>query len=107
MTYFLERVIPVAEQAGVRMALHPDDPPIPEPLAGVAQIASTLDQYRQIFDIVLSEANGMLFCQGCVTEMGVNVYDAIAEMGSQNKIIFVHFPKCSRSPTLFSGSFLG
>ena len=91
ITYFLEQVIPVAEQAGVRMALHPDDPPIPESLAGVAQIASTLDQYRQIFDIVPSEANGMLFCQGCVTEMGVNVYDAIAEMGSQNKIIFVHF----------------
>ena len=91
MTCFLERVIPVAENAGVRMALHPDDPPIPEPLAGVAQIASTLDQYRQIFDLVPSKANGMLFCQGCVTEMGVNVYDAIAEMGSQDKIIFVHF----------------
>ncbi len=91
MSYFLKRVIPVAEEAKVRMALHPDDPPIPEALAGVAQIASTLDQYRKIFDISPSDANGMLFCQGCVTEMGVNVYDAIQEMGSKNKIIFVHF----------------
>jgi len=89
--YFLKRVIPVAEKAGVRMALHPDDPPIPELLAGVAQIASTLEQYRRIFDLAPSDSNGMLFCQGCVTEMGVNVYDAIREMGSKNKIIFVHF----------------
>ena len=91
LTDFLKRVIPVAEEAGVRMALHPDDPPIPEPLAGVAQIVSTLDQYRKIFDIAPSDANGMLFCQGCVTEMGVSVYEAIREMGSKSKIIFVHF----------------
>ena len=91
MAYFLERVIPVAEAAGVKMALHPDDPPIPEPLAGVAQIASTLDQFRRIFNHVPSESNGMLFCQGCVSEMGVNVYDAIQEMGSKGKIIYVHF----------------
>ena len=64
ITHFLEGVIPVADKVGVRMALHPDDPPIPEPLGGVAQIASTLDQYRRIFDIVPSDANGMLFCQG-------------------------------------------
>ena len=42
ITYFLEGVIPVADKGGVRMALHPDDPPIPEPLGGVAQIVSTL-----------------------------------------------------------------
>jgi mannonate dehydratase len=89
--YFLKRVIPIAEQAGVRMALHPDDPPIPEPLAGAAQIVSTLEQYRRIFDVAPSDANGMLFCQGCVTEMGVNVYDAIREMGEKNKIVYVHF----------------
>ena len=91
MAYFLRRVIPVAEEAGVRMALHPDDPPIPEPLGGVAQIVSTLEQYRRIFDLAPSDANGMLFCQGCATEMGVNVYDAIREMASKNKIVWVHF----------------
>jgi mannonate dehydratase len=91
MAYFLERVIPVAAEAGVRLALHPDDPPIPEPLAGIAQIASTLDQYRHIFDMAPSPSNGMLFCQGCVTEMGVDVYEAIDEMASKDKIVFVHF----------------
>ena len=89
--YFLKRVIPVAAEARVQMALHPDDPPIPEPIAGVAQIASTLDQYRRIFDLAPSNANGMLFCQGCATEMGVNVYEAIREMGTKGKIVFVHF----------------
>ncbi|MDP6114926.1 MAG: mannonate dehydratase [Planctomycetota bacterium] len=91
MEHFLERVIPAAEEAGVRMALHPDDPPIPEPLGGVAQIVSTLDQYRRIFDASISDSNGMLFCQGCVTEMGVDVYESIHEMASSNKIVFVHF----------------
>jgi mannonate dehydratase len=91
MSYFLKGVIPVAEDAGVRMALHPDDPPIPEPLGGVAQIVSTLDQYRRIFAAAPGDCNGMLFCQGCVTEMGVDVYGTIREMGLRNKIVFVHF----------------
>ncbi|MCZ6678838.1 MAG: mannonate dehydratase, partial [Candidatus Poribacteria bacterium] len=92
MEKFVTAVIPVAEKAGVRMALHPDDPPVPEPLGGVAQICSTLDQFRRIFDIVPSDNHGMLFCQGCMTELlGANVYDAIAEMASKNKIVWVHF----------------
>ncbi len=89
---FLKAVIPVAEKAGVRMALHPDDPPVPEPLAGVAQICSTLDQFRRIFDLVPSDNHAMLFCQGCMTELlGQGVYEAIAEMASKNKIAWVHF----------------
>ena len=88
---FLIRVIPAAEASGVRMALHPDDPPIPEPLGGVAQIASTLDQFDRIFSIVPGDANGMLFCQGCVTELGADVYEAIRDLATRNKIIYVHF----------------
>lgn len=92
MEYFLKRVIPVAREARVRMALHPDDPPIPEALAGVAQIASTLEQFRRIFGAVPSDSNGMMFCQGCMTELlGTNVYDAIRELGSKNQIVYVHF----------------
>lgn len=95
IAYFLKAVIPVAEQNGVRLALHPDDPPMPPglpPLAGAAHIVSTFDQYHRIFDIAPSPSNGMLFCQGCVTEMqGINVYDAIRHMGSIDKIVMVHF----------------
>ncbi len=91
LEYFLERVIPAAEAAGVRMALHPDDPPIPESLGGVAQIVSTLEQYQRIFSLAPSSYNGILFCQGCVTELGVDVYEAIRQMGEENKIVYVHF----------------
>ena len=95
IAYFLKAMIPAAEKAGVRMALHPDDPPVPRgtpALAGAAHIVSTFDDYRRIFGIAPSRSNGMLFCQGCVTEMkDVNVYDAIREMGSADKIVMVHF----------------
>lgn len=95
ISYFLKAMVPVAEQAGVRMALHPDDPPVPKgtpALAGAAHIVSTFDDYRRIFGLVPSPSNGMLFCQGCVTEMkGVNVYEAIREIGSIDKIVMVHF----------------
>jgi mannonate dehydratase len=106
LQYFLERVIPVAEEVGVRMALHPDDPPIPEPLGGAARIVSTLDQYQRIFDLVPSDANAMLFCQGCVTEMGVNVFDAIRRIGSQKKIVYVHFRNIRGTPRKFQEVFL-
>ena len=78
----------------MRLALHPDDPPVPEPLGGVAQICSTLEQFRRIFfEIAPSQSNCMLFCQGCMTELlgPEKVYDAIAEMGSREMIAWVHF----------------
>ncbi len=106
LEYFLQRVIPVAEEAGVRMALHPDDPPIPEPLGGAARIVSTLEQYHRIFELAPSEANGMLFCQGCVAEMGVDVGQAIRDIGSRNKIVYVHFRNIRGTPRHFQEVFL-
>ncbi len=106
LRYFLERVIPVAEENNVRMALHPDDPPIPEPLGGAARIVSTLEQYHEIFDMVPSDANAMLFCQGCVAEMGVDVCDAIRQMAARNKILYVHFRNIRGTPKDFQEVFL-
>jgi mannonate dehydratase len=91
LAYFLERVIPVAEEAGVRIALHPDDPPVPEPLGGAARIVVSVENYQRIFNLATSPANGMLFCQGCVAEMGADVLETIRTIGSQGKIVFVHF----------------
>jgi mannonate dehydratase len=106
LEYFLERVIPVAEESGVRMALHPDDPPIPEPLGGAARIVSTLEQYHRTFEMVPSESNAMLFCQGCVAEMGVNVHEAIRDIGGKNKIVYVHFRNIRGTPKKFQEVFL-
>ena len=91
LAYFYERIIPVAEEAGVRLALHPDDPPIDKPLGGADRIVVSLDNYQRIFDLAPSKSNGMLFCQGCVAEMGEDVQKAIRYMGERDKIVFVHF----------------
>jgi mannonate dehydratase len=89
--YFARRVIPVAEAAGVKMALHPDDPPI-SPIAGAACIFRSVEAFQRALDMVPSPANGLLFCQGCYTEMlGQGVYDAIRHFGSQGKVWYVHF----------------
>ncbi|MBK35222.1 MAG: hypothetical protein CME26_06785 [Gemmatimonadetes bacterium] len=106
MVYFLERVIPVAEESGVQMALHPDDPPIPEPMGGAARIVSTLDQYHRIFDAVESASNAMLFCQGCVSEMGVDVFEAIEDIGGRGKISYVHFRDIQGTPRRFREVFI-
>ena len=93
MVAFMCAAVPAAEKAGVNLALHPDDPPIPEPLGGVAQICSTVEQFRRIFGAVPSANHRMLFCQGCMTELAgpQAVYDIIAEMASRKKIALVHF----------------
>jgi mannonate dehydratase len=106
MVLFLERVLPVAESCGVVMALHPDDPPIPELLGGAARIVSTLDHYHRIFGAVESDSNAMLFCQGCVSEMGVDVFDAIEDIGGRGKICYVHFRDIQGSPKRFREVFV-
>jgi mannonate dehydratase len=98
LQWFYERVIPEAAAAGVKVCLHPDDPPIPDPLGGAARITSSVEQYHRIFDLVPSEANAMLFCQGCVAEMGVDVYQAIRSIGQRGKIGFVHFRDIRGTP---------
>ena len=107
MERFLRAVIPAAEKVGVAMALHPDDPPIPEALGGVAQICSTDDQFRRIFDLYPSDRHKMLFCQGCMTELlGAGVYDFITEMASQSRIQWVHFRNVKGQLPYFEEVFL-
>ncbi|MFH1084493.1 MAG: mannonate dehydratase, partial [Chloroflexota bacterium] len=64
--YFVRRVMPVAESAGVKLALHPDDPPI-SPIAGAACIFRSVAAFQRALDIAPSPSNGLLFCQGCYT----------------------------------------
>ncbi len=91
LEYFLRRVMPAAEAAGVRMALHPDDPPI-SPIAGAASILRSVEAFQRVLDMVPSPSNGVLFCQGCFIEMlGQGVFDAIRHFGRQGKVFYVHF----------------
>lgn len=104
LTYFLKAVVPVAEEAGVKLGLHPDDPPIPS-IGGVARIMRSPEAFRRAMDIVPSENVGLLFCQGCFTEMGANVVEEIRYFGSRNKIFWVHFRNIKGTSTKFMEAF--
>jgi mannonate dehydratase len=88
--YFLERVVPVAERARVKLALHPDDPPI-SPIRGIARIITSLDALKRAIELVPSEWNGLTFCQGSIATMGADIPAAIRYFGERQKIHFVHF----------------
>ena len=104
--WFFRRVVPVAEEAGVRIALHPDDPPIPDPLGGAARIVTSLENYDRIYDLAPSPANAMLFCQGCFAEMGTDIYAAIAHAASAGRICYVHFRDIVGTPYDFREVFI-
>ena len=90
LVYFTEGVMPAAEEAGVKMSLHPKDPPV-KSMRGVDRLLTNTDEIEAFLDAVDSPANGFTFCQGTVTEMGVDVIDAIRRIGGRNKIHHVHF----------------
>jgi mannonate dehydratase len=88
--YFARPVVAAAEKAGVRLTMHPNDPPVPV-MRGVARIFHHPDGLRRFLKEVPSKASGITFCQGTIAEMGVNVLDEIRAFGKQGKIFLVHF----------------
>lgn len=87
--YFIQKVLPTAEKAGVKMALHPDDPPV-SPLKGIGRIFINANGIRKALSLSNSPSHGLTFCQGTYTTMGEDVQALIQEFGSTNKIYFVH-----------------
>ena len=87
---FLKAIVPVAEEAGVRLAAHPDDPPMPT-IRGTARLVYQPHLYQRLLDIVPSHYNALEFCQGTIAEMqGGNVYEAIDKYSGQGNIAYVH-----------------
>jgi mannonate dehydratase len=96
ITYFLERVIPVAEEYKIRMACHPHDPGVPpEGYQGVVRVLGTVEGMKKFISIKESPYHGLNFCQGTVSEMladpGREIYEVIRFFGTRNKIFNVHF----------------
>lgn len=87
LKYFLERIIPEAEKAGVRFAIHPDDPPMP--VLGLPRIISTLGDIEWIINCVQSPANGLTFCTGSLSVNPQNNLEEIVTRFS-DRIQFVH-----------------
>jgi mannonate dehydratase len=95
MEYFLKAVVPEAEKSGVKLALHPDDPPI-DGIRGIPRIMTSVEAFKKMLDLYPSPSNGITFCQGSFASMGdegkgVDIPAAIEYFGRRGAIHFVHF----------------
>jgi mannonate dehydratase len=97
ITYFLNRVVPVAEQCRVKMCCHPHDPGMPRGrgFRGVHRVLGSVEGLRRFIEIAPSPYHGLNFCQGTVAEMLKNpakeIYDVIRYFGNKGKVFNVHF----------------
>lgn len=100
--YFVQAVVPVAEQHGIQLALHPDDPPIAS-YRGIARILSTPDAIERAMSLSDSPAQGLAFCQGTFSTMGADIPSAIHRFA--DRIRFVHFRDVIGVPERFTETF--
>ena len=100
LEYFLKKVLPVAEKWNVKLAMHPDDPPL-SPIRGVGRIMRSVENYQRLLDLVPSPMNGITLCQGNFTLMTDDLPGVIRKFGGQNKIFFVHFRDVRGTPEKF------
>ncbi len=90
ITYFLKAVVPVAEESGVRLALHPNDPPAPLS-RGSEQIMGSVEGWKHLIEIVPSKSNGITFDCGVTREMGHDPVEVCRYFGERDRINHVHF----------------
>ena len=106
---FVRQIVPVAEEAGVKIGVHPDDPPVAT-LAGVPRCFNSLANYQRALDIANSPNVGMCLCVGCWLEggeaMGCDVVEAIRHFAGQGKLFKVHFRNVDQPGTTFTETFL-
>jgi mannonate dehydratase len=108
--YFLDAVLPVAEKAGLRLALHPDDPPVDAPLGGAARIFTSPRSLETAFkDAGESPAWGIDLCLGTVSEMGGEeaINQVVDFFGPKGRICYVHFRDVQGVVPSFRECFLG
>ena len=105
LEYFLKAVVPVAEDAGVRMAVHPDDPPA-QSIGGVARILNSFDGLKRLTQIVDSEYNALDFCQGSMAVQHGDLHEAIRHFGARDRIVYVHFRNVTGRFPAFSEAFI-
>jgi len=93
--YFLSEVLPIAEEAGVTLALHPNDPPMDQKLGGIPQLSRSFESFKRAMDIVESDNQGLEFCLGNWSEMGADIPEVIEYFGERDEIEYVHFQTVS------------
>jgi mannonate dehydratase len=108
-SYFIQRVIPVAEEAGVRLALHPNDPPVDGSLGGIPCLIHSYADYLRAFEIAASPNLGMEFCVGCWLEGGAafgDMFQAIRQFVSEKRVFIAHFRNVTSPLPSFTETFL-
>lgn len=90
LEYMQKAIVPVAEKAGVKLAIHPDDPPV-EHIQNVARILNTPEAMERAINLCPSENMGITMCQGTFVEMGCDIYKTIEYFGKKGKIFNIHF----------------
>jgi mannonate dehydratase len=103
--YFIQALLPVAEEAGVKLALHPDDPPVAS-LGGVARIFRNFQGFKRAMEIGDSRMHGLDFCHGSWSSMGPGVLEAIRYFGERDKILYIHFRDVQGSVPRFQECFV-
>ena len=103
LEYMLKAIVPVAEKANVKLAIHPDDPPVPS-IQHVGRILTSADAIEKAINLVPSKNLGITLCQGWYTAMGEDVLNIIERF--KEKTFFVHFRDISaRDPYAFHETF--
>jgi len=103
---FLREAIPVAEAAGVRLAAHPDDPPMPT-MRGQPRLVYQPDHYQRLIDLNPSPANALEFCLGTIAEMTAgDVYAATERYSRQGRLGYVHFRNITGKVPIYQETFI-
>ncbi|MDF1516026.1 MAG: mannonate dehydratase [Anaerolineae bacterium] len=108
--YFIKQVVPVAEEAGVKIGIHPDDPPVPE-LGGIPRcIFGNFEGYKRAMEMADSPNVGLCLCVGCWLEggdwMGKDVFETIKYFGERDKLFKIHFRNVHQPLPYFVETFL-
>jgi mannonate dehydratase len=109
---WVKEATPVAEKYGVRLGLHPVDPPMPE-IGGVPSLLINFENYKRMIDIVDSPYNSILFCQGSFSQFagadqdnGESIYDMIEYFVKRERVLYVHFRNVSGTVPKFHETFV-
>ena len=103
---WIKTITPIAEEEGIRLGIHPCDPPVAV-LGGVPQLLRSFAAYKRLIEIYPSDSNAIEFCQGTFSEMkGEDIYEMIRYFGERRKILYVHFRNVSGQVPRFHEEFI-
>lgn len=106
LEYWIKAITPVAEEEGIRLGIHPCDPPVPK-LGGIPQLLRSFEAYKRLIEIYPSDYNAIEFCQGTFSEMeGEDIYEMVRYFGERRKILYVHFRNVSGQAPRFHEEFV-